>query len=434
MRRREPEIDYGVLDKKDVIALRVALQNHLELKPIGSLLPPGYQQVTVNHWVKESRLCNDGADRLHAPNDDWKYRVWVGGRIFFRQQRIHLDRRLPVRASENIINARLAGDLTSEDAKVFVTLRKALSFEFDSKTLLELKLGENRLPSRLQSQLVLEEKQLCFMRNIPPSLRSMDNPRKIPPALDPDYSQSMIPSQTLLFRFSALTRNDHAIHLDPEYTKRVYGIPKLLVHGPLTSVLMLDILRECLLDRGTKTPYAFVIREFEYRNHLPLFAGEQISIACKKLRNIYAGEGAKFRTDLPVPWELWEVWIQKGEGDNATVAVRGRARVQPATVSRLGPEEYDDADEESAFPLPTEQEETVQSRHDGVDSILQVRPYNKNPKAEPNNEDYPKPVSRPVQQSSWFSREHQLNVRRRPDFQKGYYLYHLPLPPSDQSK
>ncbi|RMZ76023.1 hypothetical protein DV738_g5147, partial [Chaetothyriales sp. CBS 135597] len=43
------------------------------------------------------------------------------------------------------------------------------------------------------------------------------------------------PDAALLFRFSALTLNAHAIHLDRQYTRQAYGLPDLVVHGPLTT-------------------------------------------------------------------------------------------------------------------------------------------------------------------------------------------------------
>lgn len=55
----------------------------------------------------------------------------------------------------------------------------------------------------------------------------------------PDFSFTMTPDATLLFQFSALTFNAHAIHLDPLYAREVEGYKERLVHGPLTLVIML---------------------------------------------------------------------------------------------------------------------------------------------------------------------------------------------------
>ncbi|WP_222119178.1 MaoC family dehydratase N-terminal domain-containing protein [Microbacterium sp. 1.5R] len=46
-----------------------------------------------------------------------------------------------------------------------------------------------------------------------------------------------------LFRFSALTFNTHLIHYDRAWAREVEGLPDLLVHGPLTRILLLDAAR-----------------------------------------------------------------------------------------------------------------------------------------------------------------------------------------------
>ncbi|WEK60882.1 MAG: MaoC family dehydratase N-terminal domain-containing protein [Candidatus Microbacterium colombiense] len=46
-----------------------------------------------------------------------------------------------------------------------------------------------------------------------------------------------------LFRFSALTFNTHLIHYDRIWAREVEGLPDLLVHGPLTRILLMDAAR-----------------------------------------------------------------------------------------------------------------------------------------------------------------------------------------------
>ena len=57
-----------------------------------------------------------------------------------------------------------------------------------------------------------------------------------------DYPQQRIvqPDPTMLFRFSALTFNSHRIHYDRPYATAVEGYPDLVVHGPLTAMLLTD--------------------------------------------------------------------------------------------------------------------------------------------------------------------------------------------------
>jgi 3-methylfumaryl-CoA hydratase len=56
------------------------------------------------------------------------------------------------------------------------------------------------------------------------------------------------PSVPFLFRFSALTFNPHRIHYDRPYTMEQEGYPGLIVHGPLQSILMMDLVRREMPD------------------------------------------------------------------------------------------------------------------------------------------------------------------------------------------
>lgn len=83
----------------------------------------------------------------------------------------------------------------------------------------------------------------------------------LPPATGP-LERTITPDPVLLFRFSALTFNGHRIHYDRPYATSVEGYPGLVVHGPLTAVLLLELVRRNI-DRPVRT--------FRFRGLLPLF-------------------------------------------------------------------------------------------------------------------------------------------------------------------
>ena len=56
-----------------------------------------------------------------------------------------------------------------------------------------------------------------------------------------DWRQSILPSQTLLFRYSALTFNSHRIHYDRPYAVGEEGYAGLVVQGPLMATLLLNL-------------------------------------------------------------------------------------------------------------------------------------------------------------------------------------------------
>ena len=64
-----------------------------------------------------------------------------------------------------------------------------------------------------------------------------------PAPADETWRRDIHPDPLLLFRYSAVTFNGHRIHYDHPYTTKVEGYPGLVVHGPLTATLLVDLLR-----------------------------------------------------------------------------------------------------------------------------------------------------------------------------------------------
>ena len=83
------------------------------------------------------------------------------------------------------------------------------------------------------------------------------------------WTRTFTPTTVTLFQFSALTYNGHRIHYDHPYATETEGYPGLLVHGPLTALLLLDAAR-----LHSEAP----ISGFRYRALAPLFADEPITL------------------------------------------------------------------------------------------------------------------------------------------------------------
>jgi len=81
---------------------------------------------------------------------------------------------------------------------------------------------------------------------------------------------SIRPSETLLFRFSALTFNAHRIHYDREYAVNREGYPERVVHGPLIAMLL-----EQLVRQSERHP----LRKFEFHVLGPAFLGEELRLS-----------------------------------------------------------------------------------------------------------------------------------------------------------
>ena len=109
-------------------------------------------------------------------------------------------------------------------------------------------------------------------------------------AFDPagwDAHRVLSPDPRLLFRYSALTFNTHRIHYDAPYAQGVERYRGLVVHGPLTASLLLQLAaREIGENR---------LRSFAFRGLSPAIAGEALHLVMRKGDNGY--ELAAFAAD-----------------------------------------------------------------------------------------------------------------------------------------
>ena len=87
-----------------------------------------------------------------------------------------------------------------------------------------------------------------------------------PNSPDADWVETRVADPVLLFRFSAVTANAHRIHYDHPYATGVEGYPDLVVHGPLTAVLLADLARR----RGDRD-----WRSVSYRARAPHYANRR---------------------------------------------------------------------------------------------------------------------------------------------------------------
>jgi 3-methylfumaryl-CoA hydratase len=77
------------------------------------------------------------------------------------------------------------------------------------------------------------------------------------------WRREIRPDPVLLFRYSAVTFNSHRIHYDHPYVTKVEGYPGLVVHGPLTATLLVDLFRRSKPETA--------LRAFSFRALRPLY-------------------------------------------------------------------------------------------------------------------------------------------------------------------
>ena len=103
----------------------------------------------------------------------------------------------------------------------------------------------------------------------------------VPPALgdtrfdvsDWQTHRAITPDAALLFRYSALTFNSHRIHYDLPYAIGEEGYHGLVVHGPLTATLLLDLAARQFGDN--------MLTRFAFRGVSPAICGEPLHLVLR---------------------------------------------------------------------------------------------------------------------------------------------------------
>jgi len=101
-------------------------------------------------------------------------------------------------------------------------------------------------------------------------------PTPLDPSLDPplarpsEWSKVLTPDPVLLFRYSAVTFNAHRIHHDQDYVTNVEGYPGLIVHGPLTATLLMQLVNE-KVGAGR-------VQSFSFRAKRPLYVDRPLTL------------------------------------------------------------------------------------------------------------------------------------------------------------
>jgi 3-methylfumaryl-CoA hydratase len=86
--------------------------------------------------------------------------------------------------------------------------------------------------------------------------------------------RTLTPDARLLFRYSALTFNTHRIHYDAPYASEVERYRGLVVHGPLTASLLLQLAAKELGENR--------LRSFAFRGLSPAIAGEPLHLVMRE--------------------------------------------------------------------------------------------------------------------------------------------------------
>lgn len=244
------------LDASPVAALGALLDSGSPVPAAEDVLPPLWHWVALPRWPASSVIGVDGHPRRgdFLPPIDLPRRMFAGGEVTF-----HGD-------------LRVGTEVVRESEVVSVEEKSGRSGRLAIVTVL------TRLVDAGRDDLLLEERQDLIYRDAAPAPASFPGPEPAsaiapagPPLVAEDDGWRFVTDPTLLMRFSAATANPHRIHYDWPYATRVEGYPGLVVHGPLSTLVLAEALRLAHPDR--------VVRHLRHRNTAPLFCGDPAHVA-----------------------------------------------------------------------------------------------------------------------------------------------------------
>jgi 3-methylfumaryl-CoA hydratase len=181
----------------------------------GGELPPGWEGLTFPFEVPFADLRPDGTPARDGilPEIDLPRRMYAGEDTVYAR---------PLRFGDQIAQQARAGSIVEKTGRagrlVFADIERTYSVG-----------GEAAITSVWHD---------VFLESIAPDAPT---PRVEPaPATIPDWTENTVLDARQLFRFSALTFNTHLVHYDRAWAREVEGLADLLVHGPLSRILLLD--------------------------------------------------------------------------------------------------------------------------------------------------------------------------------------------------
>ncbi len=223
-------------------AMSAALDRDDSAPKDGDALPLPWHWMFFRDCTLQSELGSDGLPERGAlmPPVPLPRRMWAASEIKLNT---------PLRLGETAVKRSEIASIVEKSGKsgqlVFVNLRHTILNAAD--------------------EVAIEEEQNIVYTEEPKS-GAMPPPRPAPE--DAPWRRSLTPDPVLLFRYSALTFNPHRIHYDKPYCTGEEGYPDLVVHGPLTATLMVDLCRRSRPDAA--------ITGFSFRAVAPLFVGNEM--------------------------------------------------------------------------------------------------------------------------------------------------------------
>ena len=209
---------------------------------LGQILPPLWHWCAFPPTAPMDELGADGHPALgqFLPPSDLRRRMWAGGSLNFYA---------PLRVGERLQRRSVLRSVKQKEGKT----GPMMFVQVDHKVY-----GERGL--------AVEERQDIVYLQIPSIYAP---PAKQPLPVAPVLHRVVPMSETLLFRYSAITFNAHRIHYDQAYAREIEHYPGVVVHGPLQATLLMQA---ACAHKG-RCPV-----QFDFRGVHPVFHGDALDI------------------------------------------------------------------------------------------------------------------------------------------------------------
>jgi 3-methylfumaryl-CoA hydratase len=244
---RKVEAD-DVADLRSMRQLHAALDRSDAPPREGDEVPPSWHWMWFNATDRHSALSRDGiagSKGGYMPPSPLPRRMWAGSQLTVHR---------PLRVGEKI---RRTAEIVSAEERQGKSGRLVF-------------VGQ-RFSIHAGNELAIEEDfQSVFREDPKPGAPAVEPP---PAPEGARWTRAIDPDPVLLFRYSAVTYNGHRIHYDRPYTTEVEGYPDLIVHGPLTATLLMELARDS--NPGKR------IAKYSFRAVSPLYSPAKFTIAGK---------------------------------------------------------------------------------------------------------------------------------------------------------
>lgn len=244
---RKVEAD-DVADLRSMRQLHAALDRSDALPRDGDEVPPSWHWMWFNATDRHSALGRDGiagSKGGYMPPSPLPRRMWAGSQLSVHR---------PLRVGEKI---RRTAEIVSAEERQGKSGRLVF-------------VGQ-RFSIYAGNELAIEEDFQSVFREDPKPGAAAVEPPPVPEGAQ--WTRVINPDPVLLFRYSAVTYNGHRIHYDRPYTTGVEGYPDLVVHGPLTATLLMELARDS--NPGKR------IARYGFRAVSPLYSPAKFTIAGK---------------------------------------------------------------------------------------------------------------------------------------------------------